>query len=319
MSPQIATQPRPVASKTAWRSVRLLAVCMRPHQWTKNLFVLAPLLFGGRLGSIDAVTVALCACAVFCLGSSALYILNDLIDSPADRMHPVKRSRPIASGELAPSVAGTAVAVFMTASLAAAFAIGTSFLACVLVYFVLTFSYCLFFKHVMIVDALLIAAGFVVRVASGALAIGVVASHWLIVCAFLLALYLAFAKRRHELLLLSSGAGAHRRVLTDYSVSYLDQVNNILLGAAIVCYALYTVAPDTIARFRTDALIYGTVFVVYGLLRYMALIQNGDHGGDPSRVAITDRPLMIAVFLWASYNGAIIYRSSFQPFLDGLR
>ncbi|MGH9901511.1 MAG: UbiA prenyltransferase family protein, partial [Pyrinomonadaceae bacterium] len=177
-------------------------------------------------------------------------------------------------------------------------------------YFVMTLGYCVTLKRVMILDCMIIAAGFVLRVASGAVAAGVRPTHWLIVCAFLLALYLAFAKRRQELLVLSASATSHRRVLGDYSVAYLEQVNNILIGATMVCYALYTVAPETVARFGTDKLIYGTVFVVYGLLRYMALTRNPSNGGNPSKMLVKDRPLLLTVLCWAVYNALVIYHSS---------
>jgi 4-hydroxybenzoate polyprenyltransferase len=164
------------------------------------------------------------------------------------------------------------------------------------------------FKRAVIVDCILIATGFVLRVVGGAVAIHVVPSHWLIVCAFLLASYLAFSKRRQELLTLAGGATQHRSVLGEYTVAYLEQVNTILLAAVIVCYALYTVAPETIERFGTDRLIYGTVFVLYGLLRYMALSQNTSaNAGDAGQLLLRDRPLLIAVSAWVMYNGLVIY------------
>jgi hypothetical protein len=149
----------------------------------------------------------------------------------------------------------------------------------------------------------------VLRVVGGAIAVQVKPTHWLIACAFLLALYLAFAKRRQELLTLSDTDTRHRQVLDSYTVSYLDQVNNILIGATVVCYALYTVAPETVERFGTDSLIYGTIFVIYGLLRYMALIQDPSNGGDPSKMLMKDRPLLVAVVCWVIYNAAVIYGS----------
>jgi hypothetical protein len=155
---------------------------------------------------------------------------------------------------------------------------------------------------------MLIAGGFVVRVAGGAVAIGVAASHWLIVCAFLLALFLAFSKRRQELLMLSDQASLHRRVLGQYTVDFLDRANNILLGATIVCYALYTVAPETVQRFGTDKLLYGTTFVLYGLLRYLAMQQNIENGGNPTKMLLKDRPLLLAIVGWAIFNALVIYR-----------
>jgi hypothetical protein len=160
-----------------------------------------------------------------------------------------------------------------------------------------------------------IASGFVLRVVGGAVAISVLPSHWLIVCTFLLALFLAFAKRRQELLTLSTNASAHREVLDNYTVPYLEQVNIILIGATIVCYALYTVAPETVQRFETDALIYGTVFVIYGMLRYLALIDIPENGGNPTKLLLRDRPLIAAVASWALYNISIIYFAGFRNYV----
>lgn len=290
--------------------VRSLLVSMRPHQWVKNLFVLAPLLFGQRLGDPHAVGQALLACAVFCLIASALYIVNDIADAENDRAHPEKRLRPIASGVLAPSLAMMGAGLLLLTAFWIAAVIGWEFLALAITYAALTFGYCLALKHIVILDGMTIATGFVLRVVGGAVAVQVQPTHWLIVCAFLLALYLAFAKRRQELLMLAGAAHQHRQVLGEYAVGYLEQVNNILVGATIVCYTLYTVAPETVAHFGTDKLIYGTVFVVYGLLRYMALTHKSAHGGNPSKVLVGDKPLLLAMLGWAIYNTLVIYRGA---------
>jgi 4-hydroxybenzoate polyprenyltransferase len=195
-----------------------------------------------------------------------------------------------------------------------AVAIGIKFLLLAIAYCVVTLGYTLVFKQAIVLDGMLIATGFVLRVVGGAIAVSVYPTHWLIVCAFLLALFLAFSKRRQELVMLSTDAGQHRSVLGQYTVSYLDRANNILLAATIVCYALYTVAPETIGRFGTDKLIYGSAFVIYGLLRYLALVQDASNGGNPSRMLFNDKPLLLAVTGWAIYNGLIIYRSSLGLF-----
>jgi 4-hydroxybenzoate polyprenyltransferase len=189
-----------------------------------------------------------------------------------------------------------------------AFALGIRFGLLALTYCVVTLGYCLAFKQAIVLDGMLIATGFVLRVVGGAVAVDVAPTHWLIVCAFLLALFLAFSKRRQELLMLSTGAEQHRSVLGQYTVSYLDRANNILLGATIVCYALYTVAPETIQKFGTDKLIYGSAFVIYGLLRYLALLQDASNGGNPSKMLFKDKPLLVAVVGWAIYNVLVIYR-----------
>jgi 4-hydroxybenzoate polyprenyltransferase len=287
----------------------LLLIAMRPHQWVKNLFVLAPLLFAMKLFDVRAVGNAFIAAAVFCLLSSALYLINDVIDAVADRTHPEKRLRPIACGALSARTAMTASLLLLAIALTAAFILEFGFGLVAAAYCVVTLGYCLAFKDSIVLDGILIASGFVLRVIGGAFAISVSPTHWLIACAFLLALFLAFSKRRQELLTLSSGAEQHRHVLGQYTVAYLDRVNSVLLGATIVCYALYTVAPETVARFGTDKLIYGTVFVIYGLLRYMALLENANDGGNPSKTLIKDKPLLVAVLCWAIYNAIVVYRS----------
>ena len=299
--------------------LHLLLIAMRPHQWIKNLFILTPLLFGKKLLDPFAAGHALLAFASFCLMCSALYIINDIIDAPEDRAHPDKRFRPIASGALTIPVALGASLALSAIAFWIASTIGGGFFLLALTYFGLTLGYCVRFKQAMILDCMIIATGFVLRVVSGAVAVDIEPTHWLIACAFLLALYLAFAKRRQELLMLSAEAGKHRNVLDKYTVGYLDQVNNILIGATIVCYALYTVAPDTVARFHTDKLIYGSVFVIYGLLRYIALTRDPSNGGNPSKMLTKDKPLMLTVLGWATYNAVIIYSPSILEMYNRLK
>lgn len=287
---------------------------MRPHQWTKNLFIFAPLLFGRKLTDSAAIFQSLLAFAVFCCLASALYIFNDWIDADEDRAHPEKRLRPISSGALSASLALLAAAVLIFSGIAVAALIGVEFFSVAAAYFVLTIAYCLFLKKIIVLDCMTIAAGFVLRVVGGAVAVAVMPTHWLVVCAFLLALFLAFTKRRQEILILSENAAEHREVLNEYSVGYIEQINNILIGAAIVCYALYTVAPETVERFGTDRLIYGTGFVIYGMFRYLALIKNPANGGNPTKMLLRDKPLALAVAGWAIYNAAIIYQFSLKEF-----
>jgi 4-hydroxybenzoate polyprenyltransferase len=255
-----------------------------------------------------ALGYSLLAFAGFCLLSSALYIFNDWIDIEEDRSHPEKRHRPLSSGLLPVPVALAGAAILILVAFAIASLVGIEFLLIAALYFVQTLVYCLALKRVIILDCILIASGFVLRVVGGAAAISVAPTHWLIACAFLLALFLAFSKRRQELLALSANAVEHRKVLGEYSVAYLDQVNVILIGAVIVSYALYTVAPETVERFGTDALIYGSVFVIYGLLRYLALIHHPQNGGNPSKMLLRDGPLLITVIGWSVYNAIIVYR-----------
>ncbi len=311
MSEQVSTFSPSKAAETKLgrkRWLSLLLTSVRPHQWVKNLFIFAPLLFGRKLTDVSAVGSSLAAFGIFCLLASSLYILNDWIDADEDRAHPEKRNRPISSGELPVPAALLFSAALATAAFFLAWRLGTSFAAIAIIYFVLIIAYSLSLKRLIVLDCIVIASGFVLRVIGGAAAISVVPTHWLIACAFLLALFLAFSKRRQELLTLSNNAVEHRKVLGQYSVAYLEQVNIILIGAAIVSYALYTVAPETVERFGTDALIYGTVFVIYGMLRYLALIYHPENGGNPSKMLLKDRPLLITVAAWSLYNAIVIYR-----------
>ena len=274
----------------------------------------APLLFGMKLGQPGSIFRALAGTVCFCLLSSGLYLVNDIIDTEADRAHPEKRLRPIPSGALSVRVALMVTFLLLAVALGIAYALEIRFLLLAIGYCVVILGYCLAFKQAIVLDAMLIATGFVLRVVGGAIAVDVYPTHWLIVCAFLLALFLAFSKRRQELLMLCGEAAQHRRVLGQYTISFLDRANTILLGATIVCYALYTVSPETIHRFGTDKLIYGSAFVIYGLLRYLALLQDEKSGGNPSAMLVKDKPLFIAVTGWAIYNGLVIYRSSLHLF-----
>ena len=293
----------------------LLVRAMRPRQWVKNAFVLAPLVFGRRLTDPAAVADGLLAMAAFCLLAGASYIVNDWIDAPRDRLHPQKRRRPIASGALPvpTALAGAAAAALL--ALGISFRLGAEFLLVAGAFAGLTLLYSMFLKTVVIVDVMAIAAGFVLRVLGGAVAIGVEVSHWLLICAFVLALFLGFAKRRQELLQANDGAPAQRQVLGEYSVGLLEQIKLVLMGTAVVCYMFYAVAPETVARFGTDKLLYGTVFVFYGLMRYLLLLGRPGAGENPGDVVFRDRPLTVAVAGWVLYNTAVIYGGAMRELL----
>ena len=307
-----------VLTSSRRRMLSLFIATIRPHQWSKNLFIFAPLLFGRKLTDLSAIGSASIAFAAFCLLASALYIFNDWIDAEEDRAHPEKRKRPISSGELSVVAALSFAVVLAAAALFLSSLIGIKFLAIGISYFLLIAGYCLLLKRFMVLDCIVIASGFVLRVIGGAVAINVAPTHWLIACTFLLALFLAFSKRRQELLTLSNDAAEHRKVLGQYSVTYLEQVNIILVGAAVVSYALYTVAAETVERFGTDALIYGTVFVIYGMLRYLALINNPENGGNPSKMLAKDKPLFLTILGWTIYNGIVIYHIRIEELLGHL-
>jgi decaprenyl-phosphate phosphoribosyltransferase len=302
------TKPRRAARPNR---VRLFLKCARPHQWLKNLFVLAPLVFADKLRDAGSVALAVLAVVAFCLASSAVYVFNDIVDAAADRRHPKKASRPVASGQLPVAAAATGAAVLAVCSLSLSWAGGPRFMLILSAYLALMVAYCLSLKHQVIIDVMVIASGFVLRLVGGAAAVHVSSSHWLILCAFLLALFLALSKRRQEMVASTEPSSLQRRVLSEYSPTFLEQARSIVVAAAIVCYALYTVAPETVARVGTEALVYGNIFVIYGFLRYMALMQNPKVGEDPSRMLIRSKSLIATVLAWGAYNTAVLYRGWF--------
>ncbi|HKC23711.1 MAG TPA: UbiA prenyltransferase family protein, partial [Thermoanaerobaculia bacterium] len=289
----VAEKARPLA----------LARALRPGQWTKNLFVLAPLLFGKALSDPAAARRTFAAAVAFCGVASAFYLLNDVVDREADARHPTKRRRPIASGEVMTRTALlVALALFLASSaLAAAFA--RPALALILGYGLLTGLYSLVLKRVLLLDVFVIASGFVLRVLAGSAAAAVKPSHWLLLCTFFLALFLALSKRRVELA--SAGAKA-RSSLADVDVSLVDSFENVALGVTTVCYALYTVAPETVAWFGTDRLLWTVPFVVFGLFRWRLLETRGG-GEDASTDLFTDRGLLATVVLWGLTCALLIY------------
>jgi 4-hydroxybenzoate polyprenyltransferase len=303
--------PQPVSTRPL--AVSLL-LSVRPEQWTKNLFVLGPLMFGQRLLDPTAVLQALAAFAIFCALSGVVYLINDIADRDADRRHPVKRYRPIASGALAVRVALAAAAVLTAIAVPGAFLLRPQFGILAVSYLGLLALYSGPLKHAVIIDVLTIAIGFVLRAAAGAVAIGVAVSHWLYVLIMLLALFLALSKRRHELVLLADGATGHRRILEEYSPYLLDQMIAVVSASTIVAYAFYTISPETVAKFGTDLLGLTLPFPLYGIFRYLYLVHKKEGGGSPADMLLTDRPLLVCVGLWAAVVAVIIY----SPALQGL-
>ncbi len=291
---------------------RAFLVSLRPHQWTKNLVVLAALAFSKHLFDGDAVTRAALAFATFCALSGAVYILNDLVDLERDRLHPRKRTRPIASGELPVAAARASALLLVALGLLGASRLGPGFVACALAYLALNLAYSYVLKDVVILDVLAISLGFVLRAVAGALAIQVVFSDWLLVCTILLALFLSLAKRRHELATLEDAAG-HRQALAEYSPYLLDQMISVVTASCLTAYAFYTLAPETVKKYGTDRLALTIPFVIYGIFRYLYLVHRKEQGGNPSDVLLTDRPLLAAVGLWAVAVVLIVYTAAGLP------
>jgi 4-hydroxybenzoate polyprenyltransferase len=281
---------------------------LRPEQWTKNLIVFAALVFARRLLDPAAVALALAAFLVFCALSGAVYLVNDVSDREADRQHPLKSERPIASGAVPVSVALTWAAALIGVGLTAAFWLEPLFGAAAAAYVALQVTYTRLLKHVVILDVMAIAMGFVLRAVAGGLVIGVPVSDWLLVCTILLALFLGLCKRRHELTLLETGATDHRRILEEYDPYLLDQMIAVVAAATLVAYTIYCLSPETTARFGTHWLVLTVPFAIYGLFRYLFIVHRRDGGGNPSAVLLNDRPLLACVALWGLSVVAVIYR-----------
>ena len=285
-----------------------LLEAMRPRQWSKNVFVLAGIVFAGRLFEARAELRALACFALFCAASSALYLANDVADRASDVHHPLKRTRPIASGRLSPSIAIAASAALTLVALAGTALLNRATLAVMAAYLASTFAYSLGLKRAFLLDVMIVAAGFVLRAVAGASCIEAEISPWLLVCSFLLALFLALGKRRAELVLLGQNATDHRVALGSYSLPLVDSWLTALAGASIVSYALYTQSPRTVEHFGTTNLLYTVPFVIYALFRYQHHVVRQDAGGDPGSLLLQDPGLWISLLAWAITAAVVIYR-----------
>ncbi len=289
------------------RLAGLLLQSLRPRQWTKNLAIFAPLLFAKSALDASAVVKATLAVISFCLLAGGVYVLNDWVDRAQDRLHPEKRNRPIAAGLVSGQAAFILVVACWGCGFALAVAARPAFAGVAAGYVVLQVLYSLIFKRWVIVDVMTIALGFVVRVTGGGVAIDVPVSNWLYLCTLLLAVFLGFAKRRHELSALEEDASFHRANLSEYSVELLDQLLSIVAASCIVAYGLYTVAQDTIEHVGSDKLKLTIPFVIYGIFRYLFLIHRRGAGGSPERVLLSDPPLMIDLLLYVAVAAAVLY------------
>lgn len=279
-----------MASDSRWR---LYLSLLRPRQWTKNGFVLAGVVFSGLFTDQQALLMAIAAFFVFCLISSAGYVCNDIRDKDEDALHPVKCHRPIAAQKVSVAQARMLAVLLLVLALWGGFAIGTSFGLLVVSYFLLTMAYSLWLKKIVLIDLLVLAGGFVLRAAAGALAVGVTISPWLLICTTLLSLFLGLGKRRHELLLLEEDASAHRATLQDYSPELLNQLLSSVTAATLVSYSIYTFTSG-----HGPAMMLTIPFVLFGLFRYLYLIYCRDLGGSPEEILLTDRQLLATVILW---------------------
>ena len=279
----------------------------RPAHWIKNLFVLGPLLFSGRAFDPSALPNALLAFAAFCLVSSGVYAINDVMDKNADRIHPIKRARPVAAGRIATRSAIFGGLTLILAGLALASVANRSVVLFIALYVSLNVLYMWRLKEVVVLDVFVIASFFVIRLLTGAVAINVEPSVWLLLCGGLLALYLGFTKRRHELVLLGDESAGHRGVLSQYTAAFLDQMSMVLLSVTVICYIMYTLESATANAVGTNLLSYSAAFVLYGVFRYLFLVHQRE-GGSPTHTLLNDRQLLLVATAWLVYCGLVIYR-----------
>jgi 4-hydroxybenzoate polyprenyltransferase len=289
---------------------------MRPRQWIKNFMVFPALVFSRQLTDPTSLISVAGGFAVFCILSGVVYIYNDINDYENDKNHPTKCFRPIASGQLSTADARISIVSLTLIALLGALAlnfvslrVGVDFLIVCLLYLALQVSYTLFLKNVVILDVGAIAGGFVLRVLAGAAILNVEVSSWIIICTTLLALFLGFGKRRHELVLLSDSAGSHRKILDEYSPYYLDQMISVVTAGTVVAYSLYTMDEKVIENLGTENLPLTIPFVLYGIFRYLYLVHQKEEGGSPSRVLLTDRPLLVNIGLFFVTVVILLYLS----------
>ncbi len=286
--------------------LKMILKTMRPKQWTKNLVLFAGLVFDGQLFNGSAFLRVLAATLLFCLVSGITYIINDLLDLKSDQNHPLKKERPIASGKLSPKIAGFSVLIIALITFPLAFALDLGFGIVCAVYFVLMIIYSKYLKQITLIDVMTIATGFVLRVTAGILVISVTyPSPWLFVLTSLLALFLGFGKRRSELVLLDEEASSHRKVLHGYTLPLLDQLIIIVVSVTLMAYCLYTFSASVTPQ--SHAMMFTIPFVLYGLLRYLYLLQTKEVGGAPEEVLLTDRHIQITLALWAIAIVIILY------------
>ena len=268
-------------------TLKNIFISLRPRQWIKNTFLFAPLIFSKNLFDLQKVLITSLGFVVFCIMSGSVYLFNDLYDRERDKKHPVKRMRPIASGQLRPGVAMISGIVGVVVGLSLGYIINIPFFLILLAYFILQNLYTHSLKNIFILDIFSIAIGFVLRVIAGGVIIHVMISSWILICTFLLSIFLGLSKRRHELITLGDEAIAHKQILSQYSSYLLDQMIGVVTASTLICYILYTVADETVKKFRTHGLIFTFPFVLYGIFRYLYLIHLKGEGGSPETVSYT--------------------------------
>lgn len=295
------------------KTLRNIAVSMRPEQWTKNIIVFAGPFFAKKLGN-PAILLSTCEIfCIFCIVSSASYILNDLIDRKEDAHHPDKCKRPIARGDLSMAAAICSSLILGGAGLLWAWALSYKLFAMVLTFLALHIAYDIVLKHISIVDVFAIALAFILRLLAGVSLSDITSpiSSWILLCTFLLALFLALCKRRAEMALLMDRSKQHRKSLEGYSIEFLDQLITIVAGCSVLSYALYALSAETIAKHGTDKLIYTIPFVVYGMFRYLYLVHMKRGGSNPEKILLTDVPFLVNILSYCAVVYLLVYRRIF--------
>jgi len=291
-------------------TVKLIWISFRPKQWIKNLFVLVPLLFSRNLFNYSLAWKVFLGFFFFCLLAGSVYILNDIVDIKEDKGHPERKNRPLASGKLKVSTALISMLFVLVLTLSLSFYLHWVFGLLLLGYLILNLVYTNALKHIVILDIFCIAAGFLLRVISGAVLVNIKiieVSEWLLICTLLLALFLGFAKRRHELIVLGAGAIKHRKVLAKYDARFLDMVIGTLTASTLISYVLYTMSEQAIYTFEIDKSILTIPFVLYGIFRYLYLVYYKSKEGDPIWNILFDLPLLVAVVIWTLTSAGMLY------------
>ncbi len=292
---------------------------MRPHQWVKNGFVFVPLIFSKNLFDLTLFSEVVLTFISFCLAASAVYVVNDIADRDSDRMHPLKRERPIAAGRVGTREGWVLSLVLLAASVAFLFFEGTRLMVGLMIagYIFINLFYSFRLKRVVLIDLFVIAVGFILRILAGGYAIDVKVSSWLVMTTLFISIFLGVAKRRSEFVLVSgSGEDFTREVLADYDLGLIDQILSVSAASVIIAYALYTVSERTVRAFHTEALIFTTVFVTYGIFRYLYLVHKMGLGENPTKALLTDKPTVINTLLYLASVIAIIYKQELNQILS---
>jgi len=280
---------------------------LRPHQYIKNIFVFAPLFFIGKVGNIDFLLPTILAFLSFCLAASAVYILNDFRDAESDRAHPIKKFRPIASGDVSINLAFVVMGSLLLAAEILALSASFDTFMVINLYVIMNIAYCFGLKLVALVDVTVIAIGFVLRLFAGSTAADITLSAWIVVMTFLLALFLALAKRRDDILIYEDTGSILRKVVKDYNLKFLDSAISIMAAVIIVAYISYTTSTEVLERLNSETLYFSTFFVILGLLRYLQLTLVFNDSGSPTRLALRDRFLQAVIAGWLLFFTYTIY------------